>query len=870
MDEQFEVRKEKIFNFFKSNMSIIQYLLLGIIIWIGKHIRVQTLDKLIDNTTNIPISLELDSTLFLRYAQYISEHGRIFLIDTMRFYPVGGNVDIGIFSAYFVAYLQKILSVFINISIETTNNIYPIVSMAILTIFLFLLVRRLFDWRVGLLSAFLLNISPAFLFRSLGGSSDHDILGITLAIMVLYFFVVSWQYKTKAYKILMSIISAFIVLIGLNTAGSIQTSLVVISFFFMIEIILDKVEDFDIYSLVPFTAIIFILGPFFTSVSFLGFVTSISTSFLALATVSILVMKLIKKNNINIKLPIGISSVLFSTAVFIILIGLFFGLEFLISRIKDIMAPLFKNTFTVNRWILTVAENKRPYIIDWFQNFGKYYVLAFIAGSVILFYDALKKFNKVKELTFIYTLFIIGYIFSRYSQDSVLNGESNLAKYIFFGSIILFFGTMIIGYIYLYIKKHKDFDSIKNIDKKYAFVLVWFLVMIFAATSAIRLFFEFTPITTILFSFFIFQIFDYFWNKKEVFIKYSVVILIILFIFSPFSFAQGIATRYYDSSINSAKAIGPGYNVQWQRTGDWVRNNTPRDAVFIHWWDYGYWVQSGFKRATVTDGGNFFGWWNYLTGREVLTNPNISSSLKFLKAHNVTNLLIISDEIGKYSAYSSIGSDQNYDRFSYINTFSLAPEQTEKTRNSTVLVFAGNYPFDESIILSDQVVLPASSSGVVQVKVPINIDGNNNVLGIGQPIAIVAYNNQGLGMPMRCVFFDKMYEFENYGIDSCFRILPSFNQGSQNANQFGAGLYLSRRVYHGLMGQLYLLNQESEYYKLVYDDSTNGMPLAYVNGAMIGPHKIWEINYPKDLTLSGEEYEYYLRTTYPDDSLNKP
>ena len=56
MDEQFEVRKEKIFNFFKSNMSIIQYLLLGIIIWIGKHIRVQTLDKLIDNTTNIPMS----------------------------------------------------------------------------------------------------------------------------------------------------------------------------------------------------------------------------------------------------------------------------------------------------------------------------------------------------------------------------------------------------------------------------------------------------------------------------------------------------------------------------------------------------------------------------------------------------------------------------------------------------------------------------------------------------------------------------------------------------------------------------------------------------------------------------------------------
>jgi len=82
---------------------------------------------------------------------------------------------------------------------------------------------------------------------------------------------------------------------------------------------------------------------------------------------------------------------------------------------------------------------------------------------------------------------------------------------------------------------------------------------------------------------------------------------------------------------------------------------------FGHWWDYGYWVQSIGKRATVLDGGNAITYWNYLMGRYVLTGNNQDDALEFLYNHNTTHLLIDSSDIGKYGAFSSIGSDESYD-----------------------------------------------------------------------------------------------------------------------------------------------------------------------------------------------------------------
>ncbi len=875
--EKLKQRKEKIFGFIKNNQALLQYLILLIIIIIGTTIRIQPLDKLIDSTTGKDISLELDSTLYLRYAQYIAQHGTLFEYDHMRFHPLGTSVDIGVFSSYFVAYLYKILNPFFGVSLEYVNNISPIISMVILTIFLFLLVRRLFDWRVAALSALLLNVSPSFLFRSLGGSSDHDMVGMMLVIMTIYFFVASWQSAKTKSMIIFSVIAGITTVLARLTGGSITFLLISIGIFYVIEILLDKTKKEDLFILMPwlltFTLLLVALGV--SSIS--GLIASIGTGIVYLAALMLISSLLFTKYHEKLKnikylniLPNGLRSLILSVILFVVVGTLFFGFGFIASKIQELYINLFK-TFSLTRWVLTVAENKRPYVTDWFQQFGKYYTYLFIIGSIVLFYDSLKKFKRVKELTLTYAIFIFSYIFSRYSSSSKLNGETTEANILFFGSMILITLVIGIGYLYLYFKKHSDFEAIETIDKKHAFMIAWFLVMILAATSAIRLFFEFTPITTILFSFLMFYIIDYFSTLKEKIVKYAVIAVILLFIFSPFSFAEGIAISNYGSSYSTAKAVGPGYNQQWQRTGAWVRENTLQDSVFIHWWDYGYWVQSGFQRTTVTDGGNFFGWWNYLTGRDVLTNPEPETVLPFLKAHNVTHLLMVSDEIGKYGAYSTIGSDVNYDRLSSLGIFGLAPQQIEKTRNSTILVYTGQYVFEEDIKL-EGITLPKGASGVVSIRVPVieqETEAGTQVKGIGQPLAVVAYNGKGLALPMKCLYADKLYEFKDYALESCFRIIPEF-QNSNTANPFGVGLYLSRRVYTGLFGQLYILNKEIPYFTKVYDDSAQGMPLAIVNGNIIGPQKIWQVNYPKDYKITLEQMEYNLRTTYPDVRLTLP
>ena len=42
----------------------------------------------------------------------------------------------------------------------------------------------------------------------------------------------------------------------------------------------------------------------------------------------------------------------------------------------------------------------------------------------------------------------------------------------------------------------------------------------------------------------------------------------------------------------------------WKLAGDWLRENTPEDALLVHWWDYGYYLQTYAVRRTIVDGGN--------------------------------------------------------------------------------------------------------------------------------------------------------------------------------------------------------------------------------------------------------------------------
>jgi hypothetical protein len=305
----------------------------------------------------------------------------------------------------------------------------------------------------------------------------------------------------------------------------------------------------------------------------------------------------------------------------------------------------------------------------------------------------------------------------------------------------------------------------------------------------------------------------------------------------------------------------------------WVRSNTSENAVFAHWWDYGYWVQSIGERATVLDGSNSIGYWNHLMGRLVLTGTDERQSLDFLYTHNATHLLIDSTDIGKYTAFSSIGSDENYDRISWISTFLMDQKQTQETSNSTVYVYVGGTSVDDDIIWNQngqQIFLPKKSAGLGAILLAKK---NETFL---QPEWIFIYNGNQYRIPLRYMYINgKLQEF-NSGLDAGIFVFPTVeptSSGGVNLNEFGALLYLSNKTIHTNLANLYLFNKDSQYFKIAHTENdqiienlrSQGLNIgefAYYQGVR-GPIKIWEIKYPTDVKFNAE----YLRKDFPNPQL---
>jgi hypothetical protein len=257
-------------------------------------------------------------------------------------------------------------------------------------------------------------------------------------------------------------------------------------------------------------------------------------------------------------------------------------------------------------------------------------------------------------------------------------------------------------------------------------------------------------------------------------------------------------------------------------------------------------------------------------GRDVLTGTDERTALDFLYAHNGTNLLIDSTDIGKYSAFSSIGSNANYDKYSWIPTVIRDEKQTQETNNETIYVYPIGTVLDEDVLINTNnktVLLPRRNAAVAAVALREGTNGE-----ILQPTIFYVYNQQQYSMPMRYVYINNtLYDFKsgiNAGIFTFTRI-DQTSTGSMTIVPAGAALYLSNRTVDSELAKLYLFNEKSDYIKLEHTEQdllisnlrSQGATLddfVYYQG-LRGPIKIWQISYPSDIKLNTS----YLSTEYP-------
>jgi hypothetical protein len=260
-------------------------------------------------------------------------------------------------------------------------------------------------------------------------------------------------------------------------------------------------------------------------------------------------------------------------------------------------------------------------------------------------------------------------------------------------------------------------------------------------------------------------------------------------------------------------------------------------------------------------------------GRNVLTGTSNRDALEFLYAHNGTHLLIDSTDIGKYSAFSFIGSDENLDRRSFISTFYRDPNRVQEKKNSTVFVYLSGIGLDEDISYEEngsKIFLPSEQSGLGGIYIERDTTGKI----ISPPIGIFVNQGQQYQIPFRYAFDGKsLIDFDS-GLEAGVFVYPRAMQDANGVtiDQNGALLYLSKRTVKSQLARLYLYQENNSNFKLVHSEDDflvaqvkaqnpefSGDFIDY--GGLHGPIRIWEINYPSDVEFKEE----YLSTNYPEE-----
>jgi len=901
-NEEFNRRKEKVLNLLKSGPSKLFYLILALIIFIGLYIRTSNLSGLRDITTGSwTLGPDLDPFLFLRWAEYIVSHGSLYAIDTMRYVPLGFNTTAEVLlHPYLIAWFHKLAVFFGSGSIEQSAALFPVFMFGLTIISFFLFTRRIFIEKLGykkstmiaLISSFFISVIPVLIPRTIAGIPEKESSAFFFLFLALYLFLVAWQSKNLKKQIIVSLLA------GMSTSamalvwGGYIYLFLTIGLSAFISFILGRIDRNKIYVysiwIISSSLIMNLFSSRYTLFSLLSS-TSTAIAFLSFALMWLhpIISKFTKKYDIKYlnKLPSEISSLLILVILAIIFTTAIFGLDFITSKFYSLYINLV--TPVQDRLGVTVAENRQPYFTEWGASFGPsipvlnsplfpLFFWLFFIGSAYLIFNTFSEFSKKERITLTtsYIIFLLAIIFSRYSPDKSLNGLN------FFSTSVYFIGFLILIYSFgsVYYRNYKSEDKSKfnSIDFGVLLLLSFFFFSVVSARGAVRLIMILALPASIMASYLIVETTSKALssNKKSNTIAITISFLIVISaIYSGYVF--------YNEGYNSAKVQAPYvYTFQWQKAMDWVRNNTPEDAVFGHWWDYGYWVQSIGKRATVLDGGNAIAYWNHLMGRHALTGTDNLKALEFLYAHNTTHFLIDSTDIGKYGAFSSIGSDANYDRSSQITSMLRDKSQSKETKNGFVYVYSGGILLDQDIVYDlngTSIFLPAGKAGIIGVL--LEIDSDNKI--ISAPIGLFVYpdkyqNNQ-IQIPLRYAYDGEFTDFGT-GVESGVFVYATITQGESGAgyDKIGSILYLSQRTVKSQLARLYLYNEDNKYFKLVHTEDdfiiadlkkSNNLDdeFIYIDsaGGFRGPIKIWEINYPSDIQFNSD----YLKTEYPKDIL---
>jgi dolichyl-diphosphooligosaccharide--protein glycosyltransferase len=175
-------------------------------------------------------------------------------------------------------------------------------------------------------------------------------------------------------------------------------------------------------------------------------------------------------------------------------------------------------------------------------------------------------------------------------------------SYLFHSVWMIFAG---IGVWFILSKKMSQ-TFVKN-DMK-AFVLIFGMSGVYISSSFIRLE-VFASISLIILSSIALSILTKnifkikLFGKKNYLFKIPYIMIIIFLFTLPLVFPENnnwISHASAPPIILTGATLNPPTS-DWLETLEWIKLNTPENAVIAAWWDYGYWIQTMAERASLAD-----------------------------------------------------------------------------------------------------------------------------------------------------------------------------------------------------------------------------------------------------------------------------
>ena len=525
------------FNFKLHHFAVIGILLLSFSI--SYAIKSQTLDY--GNELN-----EFDPFFNFRATEYIVENGFSEYFewhDDKSWYPTGRDVSA---TSQTMLHITAAISYEIfggNSSLYDFTIYFPLVISSLSIFVIFVLVRLFAGTTAGLISSLLIAISLPIAVRGMAGWFKSEPLGLFYGLLGLYLFLSGINSQNKKIAILKIISGGIVMTFGMASWGGNQFFIIPIGIFILVLPFIRKDHKFLVWSIPLFVV-----------------------TFLATAS-------LFERPGLNFVFGLGGFSLIVPTI-------------FLITCIFIQKLSKEKNK-TRNGLLLLLS--------------------ILLIGSFLLIINEDSNFIKLPSYRYLNAINPFMFTVDPLTDSVSEHASTDLSTSFIFNSIYMIFAG--IG-IWIILSKKITQSEIFIKKDMVAFVLILGITGVYISSAFVRLEL-FASLSLIIFASVglsilskeIFKI-NFFGVKNYTFKISYIVIIFVLFtiplIYPDSSSGNWISVVDISPTILNGGTNNPPTN-DWLETLEWIKNNTPQDAVIASWWDYGYWITTMSDRATLID-----------------------------------------------------------------------------------------------------------------------------------------------------------------------------------------------------------------------------------------------------------------------------